>query len=173
MHAVQGRGLLPTHVRDYAKRAMARVTNKPPDKDDVFPSKKRRTEEPGSASSVAHASTPAALPSTGLDAREPSHMLPRRPQMPPPIELRIEMVLRQHTSRARSAWGCHLLEAPFEVGGWCLARRRRRGRAPVRAKAQQTFANRLAGCRRLALVIRVDSRLCVEPSRWASHCQRT
>ena len=32
-----------------------------------------------------------------------AHMLPSPPQMPPPIELRIEKVLRQHTSRARSA----------------------------------------------------------------------
>ena len=38
---------------------MARVANKPPEKDDVPPSKKSRTEEPGSASSVAQASTPA------------------------------------------------------------------------------------------------------------------
>ena len=44
LHAVQGRELLPTHVQDYAKRAMARVASKPPDKDDVSPSKKSRTE---------------------------------------------------------------------------------------------------------------------------------
>ena len=69
LHAVKGRELLPTHVQDYAKRAMARVANKPPDKDDVSPSKKSRIEEPGSASSVAHASTPAALPSLVRDAK--------------------------------------------------------------------------------------------------------
>ena len=32
-----------------------------------------------------------------------AHMPPSPPQMPPPIALRIEKVLRQHTSRARSA----------------------------------------------------------------------
>ena len=69
LHAVQGRELLPAHIQDYAKRAMARVANKPSHKDDVSPSKKSRIEEPGSASSVAHASTPAALPSSGRDAK--------------------------------------------------------------------------------------------------------
>ena len=36
-----------------------------------------------------------------------THMLPSRPQMPPPIELRIENILRQHTSQADSACRRH------------------------------------------------------------------
>ena len=36
-----------------------------------------------------------------------THMLPSRPQMPPPIELRIEKILRQHTSQADSACRRH------------------------------------------------------------------
>ena len=51
LHAVKGRELLPTHVQEYAKRALARAGSIPLDKDDVPPPKKSRTEEPGSASS--------------------------------------------------------------------------------------------------------------------------
>ena len=52
LHAVQGWELLPTHVQDYAKRALARAGFMPFDRGDVSPSKKSRTEEPGSASAT-------------------------------------------------------------------------------------------------------------------------
>ena len=51
------------------------------------------TEEPGSASSVAHARS----------SNDISHMLPSPPEIPPPIELRIENALRQTKTRPDSA----------------------------------------------------------------------
>ena len=62
----------------------------------------------GSANAPGTASAPAPGTASARDLEQyTTHMLPSPPQTPPPIELRIHQILRQHTSQANSACRRH------------------------------------------------------------------
>ena len=112
--------LAPGRIQDYAKRALARAGSMPLNKDGEPLRKNICTEEPGSASSVAHASTPAALPSSGRDAKG------EQEEQALPLELPAKKSRREapaadekEASESRGAYGSS--EVPGTVPGAVLA----------------------------------------------------